>query len=245
MSILGLQILELLQTDEEYFPGPRVDSDRLRAGCSDGPSRYESSSWDTFVPHIQFDKEFLAMVVAVIGATLSAYLYTSQSNEEVEEEKAAGRASLAAPDRSLVGALSPRRLVWHVLLEHRHVLRHPRNGFNAVSARRHEHRQRRPSDALSRSLGGKGGGAPVLARHHWRRISRRAGDDRRPAYDLCQTIGWKYGLDKRPKHAKRFYGAISVFTAVAIAMNFIGVNPMKALVVAELCRVSRRLRWCY
>lgn len=45
----------------------------------------------TFLPSIQFNKEFLSLLVAVIGTALSAYLYTWQSNEEVEEKIAKGR----------------------------------------------------------------------------------------------------------------------------------------------------------
>jgi NRAMP (natural resistance-associated macrophage protein)-like metal ion transporter len=48
----------------------------------------------SFIPTIHFDKEFLSMTVAVIGTSLSAYLYTWQSNEEVEEKIAAGRRRL-------------------------------------------------------------------------------------------------------------------------------------------------------
>jgi Mn2+/Fe2+ NRAMP family transporter len=44
----------------------------------------------TFVPRLRFDREFLSLLVAIIGTTLSAYLYTWQSNEEVEEEIEAG-----------------------------------------------------------------------------------------------------------------------------------------------------------
>lgn len=46
------------------------------------------------------------------------------------------------------------------------------------------------------------------------------------AYDLCQTVGWKYGLDKTPGQAKYFFGAIAFFTAAGIGMNFLGVNPI-------------------
>src|SRR5204862_7787970 len=49
----------------------------------------------TFVPTIQFNAEFLALLVATIGTSLSAYLYTWQSNEEVEEEIAQGRTELS------------------------------------------------------------------------------------------------------------------------------------------------------
>jgi Mn2+/Fe2+ NRAMP family transporter len=50
----------------------------------------------TLIPTIRFDSEFLSLLVAIIGTTLSAYLYTWQSNEEVEEEIAQGRETLEA-----------------------------------------------------------------------------------------------------------------------------------------------------
>jgi Mn2+/Fe2+ NRAMP family transporter len=37
------------------------------------------------------------------------------------------------------------------------------------------------------------------------------------AYDLCQTVGWKYGLKKRPAQDRRFYIAIAVFTVIGAA----------------------------
>jgi Mn2+/Fe2+ NRAMP family transporter len=49
----------------------------------------------TLLPKIEFNKDFLSLFVAVIGTTLSAYLYTWQSNEEVEEKIARGRTSLS------------------------------------------------------------------------------------------------------------------------------------------------------
>src|SRR5689334_6894165 len=50
--------------------------------------------YGTFVPTVQFSGEFLSMLVAVIGTTLSAYLYTWQSNVEVEEEILEGHTKL-------------------------------------------------------------------------------------------------------------------------------------------------------
>ena len=49
----------------------------------------------TLIPTIHFDQKFLSLLVAVIGTTLSAYLYTWQSNQEVEEEIAMGRRRLS------------------------------------------------------------------------------------------------------------------------------------------------------
>ena len=50
------------------------------------------------------------------------------------------------------------------------------------------------------------------------------------AYDLCQVMGWKRSLHARPTEAKRFYLCIAGFTVLAVGLNFLGFNPMKALV---------------
>jgi Mn2+/Fe2+ NRAMP family transporter len=54
------------------------------------------------------------------------------------------------------------------------------------------------------------------------------------AYDLCQTIGWKSTLSAGPGEAKPFYLIIVGFTAAAVLLNFLGVNPMKALVYSGI-----------
>jgi Mn2+/Fe2+ NRAMP family transporter len=54
------------------------------------------------------------------------------------------------------------------------------------------------------------------------------------ACDLSQTMGWKHGLYKKPAEAKEFYIAIAVISIVAMSFNFIGFNPMKALVWAGI-----------
>jgi Mn2+/Fe2+ NRAMP family transporter len=54
------------------------------------------------------------------------------------------------------------------------------------------------------------------------------------AYDLSQSPGWKNGLHHKPMAAKKFYGAVTVFTLAAMALNFTGINPMRALVVAGI-----------
>jgi Mn2+/Fe2+ NRAMP family transporter len=54
------------------------------------------------------------------------------------------------------------------------------------------------------------------------------------AYDLCQTFGWKHGLHVKPREARKFYFAITIFTLLAMGLNFFGINPMKALVWAGI-----------
>jgi Mn2+/Fe2+ NRAMP family transporter len=49
------------------------------------------------------------------------------------------------------------------------------------------------------------------------------------AYAVSETFGWTEGLNRKPKEAKAFYGVIVLATAGGIALNFIGIDPMKAL----------------
>jgi Mn2+/Fe2+ NRAMP family transporter len=50
------------------------------------------------------------------------------------------------------------------------------------------------------------------------------------AYDLAQAVGWKHSLHAKPHQAKKFYIATTAFTLIAVGLNFLGFNPMKALV---------------
>jgi Mn2+/Fe2+ NRAMP family transporter len=50
------------------------------------------------------------------------------------------------------------------------------------------------------------------------------------AYDLCQTFGWHHSLHARLPEAKAFYAVTVLVTLIAVGLNFLGFNPMKALV---------------
>jgi Mn2+/Fe2+ NRAMP family transporter len=189
----------------------------------------------TLIPAVRFDKEFLSMLVAVIGTTLSAYLYTWQSNEEVEEEKAQGRILLSqrkgateeelrSSRRDVVyGMLFSNLAMYFIVLATASTLF--KAGKTDINSAADAAQALRPlagnAAGLLFSLGVIGVGflaVPVMTGG--------------AAYDLCQTVGWKYGLNKRPAQAKRFYTAIAAFTMLGAGMNFLGFNPMKALVIA-------------
>jgi Mn2+/Fe2+ NRAMP family transporter len=191
----------------------------------------------TLVPTVRFDREFLSIVVAVIGTTLSAYLYTWQSNEEVEEEKDAGRTLLSQRQGATETELKDsRRDVWFgmffsnvamyfIVLATASTLH--KTGHTDIDSAAQAATALAPlaGDAAKVlfALGVIGVGClavPVMTGG--------------AAYDLCQTAGWKYGLDKKPRQAKYFFGAIALFTLAGIGMNFLGVNPMKALVFAGI-----------
>src|SRR5262249_36640547 len=49
------------------------------------------------------------------------------------------------------------------------------------------------------------------------------------AYALAEAMGWPSGLDRRPHEAKAFYGTIVVGTLVGVGINFVDIDPIKAL----------------
>jgi Mn2+/Fe2+ NRAMP family transporter len=46
---------------------------------------------------------------------------------------------------------------------------------------------------------------------------------------MAEALGWKYGLDEKPRRAKLFYAMIIVPTLIGILINFVGINPIRAL----------------
>src|SRR6202022_900417 len=49
------------------------------------------------------------------------------------------------------------------------------------------------------------------------------------SYAIAEALGWKHGLDEKPRRAKLFYGVIAASTLVGMLINFAGINPIKAL----------------
>jgi NRAMP (natural resistance-associated macrophage protein)-like metal ion transporter len=191
----------------------------------------------TFIPTIHFNREFLSLLVAVIGTTLSAYLYSWQSNQDVEEDIAMGRrrltdrlgttkAELRRSARDItVGMAFSNLVMYFIILATAATLF--RAGKADISTAAEAAQALRPlagnAAGLLFAVGVIGVGflaVPVMT------IGA--------AYDLCQTFGWKYGLHVKAVHAKKFYGAITILTVLAMGLNFFGINPMKALVWAGI-----------
>jgi NRAMP (natural resistance-associated macrophage protein)-like metal ion transporter len=187
----------------------------------------------TFIPTVQLTREFLSILVAVIGTTLSAYLYTWQSNVEVEEEILKGRTRLeerkGASNEELrksrmdivLGMLFSNIIMYSIILSTASTLHKSGQTDIETAAQAAEALRPLAGDAAGAlfALGVIGVGflaVPIMTTG--------------AAYDLCQVMGWKSSLHSRPKQARQFYIATIGFTAVAIGLNFLGFNPMKALV---------------
>jgi Mn2+/Fe2+ NRAMP family transporter len=191
----------------------------------------------TLSPTVHFDRSTLTILVAIIGSSLSAYLFTWQSNEEVEEKEAAGKhsgyqrrgtteAELTSSRWDVIfGMLFSNIVVYFIMLAAATTL------FLAA-----HHQIESAADAAQslRPLAGRAAGllftlgiigvgflaVPVMT------IG--------VAYDVSQTFGWKNGLHHKPTTAKQFYAAVGACTLLAMALNFIGINPMRALVIAGI-----------
>ncbi len=187
----------------------------------------------TLIPTFQFNAQFLSLLVAVIGTTLSAYLYTWQSNQEVEEEIAKGRRRLWQRRGATTKELKDTRLdvvsgmffsnlvMYFIMLSTASTL-HPAGKRDISTAAE-------AAEALKPLAGDAAGvlfaiGVVVVGFLAVPIMTTGA------AYDLSQVAGWKHSLHARPSEAKKFYLAIAGFTALAMGMNFLGFNPMKALV---------------
>ena len=187
----------------------------------------------TLLPRLSFTQDSLSLLVAVIGTTLSAYLYTWQSNEEVEEEIAMGRHRLSqrrgATDTELrqswwdivTGMAFSNVIMYFIMLATASTLFPAGQTDINTAAEAAQALQPLAGKAagLLFALGVVGVGflaVPVM-------ISGAA-------YDVCQTFGWHHSLHARPPEAKAFYAVIVLVTLIAVGLNFLGVNPMKALV---------------
>jgi NRAMP (natural resistance-associated macrophage protein)-like metal ion transporter len=191
----------------------------------------------TFIPTIRFDREFLSLLVAIVGTTLSAYLYTWQSNEEVEEEiamgrttveerKGATRAELRESRRDILWGMAFSNLIMYFIILSTGSTLYP-------SGKREIDTAAQAAEAL-RPLAGDAAGilfaVGIIAVGFLAVPVMTAG----AAYDLVQSLGWRHSLHAKFHEAKGFYLTIIGVTAVAAGMNFLGINPMKALVYSGI-----------
>ena len=191
----------------------------------------------TFLPSLHLDKESLSILVAIIGTSLSAYIYTWQSNEEVEEKVAAGKHKLLERRGTTVAQL--RTSLWDVIfgmffsnvVMYFTILATAATLFvaghhkieTAMDAAQSLTPLAGPAAGLLFTIGLVGVGflaIPVMTTG--------------AAYDVSQSLGWKNGLYRKPADAKAFYVTIAIVTAFATALNFLGINPMRGLVVAGI-----------
>jgi NRAMP (natural resistance-associated macrophage protein)-like metal ion transporter len=186
---------------------------------------------DTFIPSVP-SKEAWQTVVAILGTTISPYLFFWQSTQEVEEEKAAGRNTLAKRAGATKDEIRTRRLdvgigsffsqmVMYFIILVTAVELHNRGLTNIETAKDAALALRPLAGPLAATLYGVGIiGVGLLA------IPTLTGA---AAYAFAEVFGWRQGLDKKLKQARSFYLMILTSTVAAVVMDFLNINPVRAL----------------
>jgi NRAMP (natural resistance-associated macrophage protein)-like metal ion transporter len=187
----------------------------------------------TFLPSLSFHREYFTALIAVLGTTISPYLFFWQASEEVEEvtTHAIQKPLLVAPEQgpeqlqrirfdTYFGMAVSNLVAFFVILTaaatlHAHGILDIQTASQAAKAL--EPLAGRFAFVIF-ALGIIGTGllaVPVLAGS--------------AAYGVSEAFGWTASLQKKPKQAVRFYTTIGVATCIGLALTFAHINPMKAL----------------
>ena len=199
----------------------------------------------TLIPHIEFTSDFATMLVAILGTTISPYLFFWQASEEAEEEvvhhkiKEIGKGKPEVSKKeiksmgtdTMVGIGFAHFITWAIIITTAGSLHN--NGITDIQSAEQAAKSLEPlvksfpnSGEIAKSIfaiGIIGTGLlsiPVLATS--------------TAYGLSDTFGWKQGLSQKFGQAKAFYLVIIICGIIGLGMNFLGINPITALVYASV-----------
>jgi NRAMP (natural resistance-associated macrophage protein)-like metal ion transporter len=192
----------------------------------------------TLVPNFEFNFAFLFIITGVLGTTISPYMFFWQASEEVEEEKEKhmlGRGKPKVTKRflrnlridNLAGMVFSEIATWSIIVVAATVLHN--SGITDVKTAADAARALEPlvqtfpnAGFLAKMIFATGVvGLGLLA------IPVLAGS---ASYALSEALSWKEGLSLKFKKAHGFYGVITIATLVGLCINFIGIDPIKALV---------------
>jgi NRAMP (natural resistance-associated macrophage protein)-like metal ion transporter len=188
----------------------------------------------TLLPHISINKDSLLLVTAILGTTISPYLFFWQTSQEVEEEIQDGKTTL----RMRRSATAPEQIkkmridVWSGMFLSNIVMffiiavcgwvLFP-NGITNITSAAQAAEALRPfagdTTYFLFAIGIIGTGMlaiPVLATSS--------------SYAVAESLRWKSGLNRTLRQAHAFYGIIIISMLVGLGLNFVGLDPIKALI---------------
>jgi len=186
----------------------------------------------TLVPTMPHSRDEWSMLVAILGTTISPYLFFWQASQEVEEEKDAGQTTLALRRGATVmeldlrnvdvgvGAFFSNMVMFFIILTTAITLNS--HGLTHIETTRQAAEALRPLAGHFAAVLFTAGivGVGFLA------IPTLAGS---AAYAFAETLGWHQGLNKKMKQARAFYVLILLSTGMGVGLDFVGINPVKAL----------------
>jgi NRAMP (natural resistance-associated macrophage protein)-like metal ion transporter len=193
----------------------------------------------TFLPHVELNFEFFFIITGVLGTTISPYMFFWQASQEVEEVKELhltnryGRSKIGEKFiRNLridnfLGMVFSEIATWSIIVVAATVLH--QNGITNVASAADAAKALEPlvqtfphAGFLAKLIFATGIiglgllGIPVLSGS--------------AAYALSEAFNMKEGLNLKLKKAHGFYGVITIATIIGLIINFIGIDPIKALV---------------
>jgi len=186
----------------------------------------------TFIPTIKFNKDFISVLVAILGTTISPYLFFWQATMEVEDIKQKKK-HLVVNKRILhemkqdvdFGMLFSNLTMFFIILTTGSVLFN--SNIHKIDSVEQAAKALKPLAGnfayLLFALGVIGTGLlaiPVLSGSL--------------SYIVTETFGWKEGLDKNFHKAKAFYIIIAISLILGLSLNYIGISPIKALIYSAI-----------
>lgn len=186
----------------------------------------------TFIPNIKFDKEFIPILVGILGTTISPYLFFWQVTMEAEDRNHSQK-KVVVNKRILhnmkedvnIGMLLSNIVMFFIILTTGSVLY--KAGIHQIETVDQAAKALEPLAGkfsyILFTIGVIGTGLlaiPVLAGSQ--------------SYMLAETFGWEEGLDKKFPQARPFYITIIISLVVGLCLDFIGISPMKALLYTAI-----------
>lgn len=205
----------------------------------------------TFLPHFEFSFAFLFIITGVLGTTISPYMFFWEASEEVEEERErhllhqvydATLGKVIRPDigwkyirsmriDTIVGMVFSEIATWSIIVVGATVLN--AHGITDVGTAADAAKALEPlvvtfpnAGFLAKLIFATGIiGLGLLA------VPVLSGS---ASYALSEAFNWREGLSLKLKRAHGFYGVITVATLIGLMINFVGIDPVKALVVTAV-----------
>ncbi len=192
---------------------------------------------DSFIPHFDFTKTQLLLITGILGTTISPYLFFWQTSQEVEEQIAQGKVtdeSRRGTNKAEIkemrsdvwtGMFLSNLVMFFIIAVTANTLYSSgiTNIETAADAAKALEPFGGPFASLLFALGILGTGflsIPVLAGS--------------TAYAISESMNWREGLYRRLKEAKAFYGVIIISIVIGVLINFLDINPIKALIYSAV-----------
>jgi NRAMP (natural resistance-associated macrophage protein)-like metal ion transporter len=190
------------------------------------------------MPSFKFDKQQIILICAILGTTVSPYLFFWQTSQEVEEQILGGNVSIAERKQNMNAEhLKSMRIdVWSGMLLSNIVMFFIiaacaavlfSHGITNITSAAQAAEALRPFAGNATfylfAIGIIGTGLlaiPVLAGSS--------------SYALAESFKWRSGLFNTLKQAHGFYGVIILSMLVGLVMNFVGLDPIKALIYSAV-----------